>query len=120
MPYAQKLADRVRRVLGKQEVAFEAKPMMGGLCFMVGGKMCVGIVDERLMLRIDPAIETEALKKLGCKPMDFTGRLMKGFVFVEPVSTSTAAELSAWLRLALDFNPRATASKKRPPRKAGD
>jgi TfoX/Sxy family transcriptional regulator of competence genes len=113
MPYDQNLADRVSRALTAKGIAFESKAMMGGLCFMVGGKMCVGIVDERLMARIDPAAEVDALAKPGCKPMDFTGRPMKGFVFIAPAGTRTAAQLRHWLTLALDFNPRAKASKKR-------
>ena len=113
MPYDQNLAERLSRALGDKGVAFEAKPMMGGLCFMVDGKMCVGVADNRLMARIDPAAEADALSKPGCMPMDFTGRPMKGFVFIEPLGTRTAAQLAAWLDLALEFNPKAKASKKR-------
>src|SRR5688500_17009145 len=114
MPYNEHLATRVRTVLARRQVAFEAKPMMGGLCFMIDGKMCVGIAGERLMARIDPAVESEALAKPGCKPMDFTGRPMKGVVFISPDGIRTARQLAAWLDMALDYNPRAKkASKKR-------
>lgn len=113
MPYDQNLADRISRAFERKGVAFETKAMMGGLCFMVDGKMCVGVTDDRLMARIDPASEAAALAKPGCKPMDFTGRPMKGFVFVEPTGTRTSAMLDEWLALALEFNPKAKASKKR-------
>lgn len=113
MPYDQSLANRVSRAFEQKSVAFEPKPMMGGLCFMVDGKMCVGVADERLMARIDPAAEADALTKPGCKPMDFTGRPMKGFVFIESAGTRSAAQLAAWLNLALEFNPKAKSSKKR-------
>jgi hypothetical protein len=116
MPYDESLATRVRGFFEQNKVAFEAKPMMGGLCFMVDGKMCVGVTGERLMARIDPAAEAEALKKPACRPMDFTGRPMKGFVFVDQAGTRTAAQLASWLGLALEFNPRAKASKKRTPK----
>ncbi|KAF0175216.1 MAG: hypothetical protein FD161_3364 [Limisphaerales bacterium] len=113
MAYNQQLADRITEAFRDRGVAFEAKRMMGGLCFMVNGKMCAGVTDGRLMARIDPASEPEALGRPGCRPMDFTGRPMRGFVFVEPEGTGTAAQLAAWLELALAFNPKAKASKRR-------
>jgi TfoX/Sxy family transcriptional regulator of competence genes len=113
MPYDERLATRVRVFLERRQVAYEAKSMMGGLCFMVDGKMCVGIAGERLMARIDPAMEAEALARPGCAPMDFTGRPMKGFVFISPEGTRTPEQLAAWLDLTLAFNPKARASKKR-------
>ena len=82
MAYDEELADRVRRIFADRSVAFEEKPMMGGLCFMVDGKMCIGVVKIRLMARIDPEIYHEALGRKGCVPMDFTGKPMRGFVFV--------------------------------------
>lgn len=78
---------------------------------MVNGKMCVGILKDDLMARIDPAIHDEALQKKGCREMDFTGRPMKGFVFVGPEGTK--GSLDYWVNLALDFNNRAKPSKKR-------
>jgi len=86
---------------------------MGGLAFMVDEKMCVGVVGENLMARIDPEAVNEALTKKGCKPMDFTGRPMKGFVFVEPEGIDLDEDLDYWIELALEFNPRAKASKKK-------
>jgi TfoX/Sxy family transcriptional regulator of competence genes len=86
--------------------------MMGGLCFMVNGKMCVGVEQSRLMARIDPAEQEAALQRPGCKPMDFTGRPMRGFVFVDLAVLKTSKQLAKWLDLALAFNPKAVASKK--------
>jgi TfoX/Sxy family transcriptional regulator of competence genes len=113
MPYDTILADRVTDVFTARRVPFETKAMMGGLCFMVRGKMCVGVTKDRLMVRLDPAVEAAALARPGCQPMDFTGRPMKGYVFVRPEGCETEAQLRHWLDLALDFNPRAKASKKR-------
>jgi len=84
---------------------------MGGLCFLVDGKMCVGVVHERLMARLDPAIYDSALRQEGCEPMDFTGRPMRGFVFINPEGHASDRDLASWLGLALDFNPRAKSSK---------
>jgi TfoX/Sxy family transcriptional regulator of competence genes len=113
MAYDEQLAERIRLGFGRARVCFEEKRMMGGLCFLVNGKMCVGVEKNRLMLRIDPAIYESVLNRDGCVPMDFTGRPMRGFVFVNPEGLRAEAELEAWLKLALDFNPKAEASKKK-------
>lgn len=112
MAYNDVLADRVRELLlSKRKV--EEKKMMGGLTFMVNNKMCVGILEDELMARIDPAVYEEALEKPGCREMDFTGRPMKGFVFVGLEGTKTKTDLQYWINLALEFNKRAKASGKR-------
>lgn len=113
MPYDTTLADRVTDLLTARRVPFDTKAMMGGLCFMVNGKMCLGILDSRLMVRLDPAVEAQALKARGCKPMDFTGRPMKGYVFVHPEGHEADLDFKHWVDLALAFNPKAKASKKR-------
>jgi hypothetical protein len=111
MAYDEHLATRVRRVFDARKVAYEEKRMMGGLCFMVNGKMCVGVEKERLMVRLDPEKYEEALRRPGGAPMDFTGKPMRGFVFVNPPGLAKARDLASWLDLALEFNPRAVASK---------
>lgn len=116
MPFDEKLAQRVRDAMTKQKARFAEKAMFGGLCFMVDGKMCVG-VDSRLMVRLDPEVYEEALTRPGCVPMDFTGRPMRGFVFVNREGLGTARQLNSWIGLALDFNPRAKASKPKKPRR---
>ena len=117
MAYEEELAERFRRSFGRRNVTFEEKRMMGGLCFLVDSKMCVGVEKKRLMARIDPEVYDVALRQKGCMPMDFTGRPMRGFVYVNPAGLSTEDDLDGWLKLALDFNPRAKASKKRTGRK---
>ena len=112
MAYNEALAERVREALASRPKV-EEKKMMGGLTFMVDDKMCVGVLRDDLMARIDPDIYETALKKRGCREMDFTGRPMKGFVFISPEGTQRKADLDYWLGLALDFNKRAKASKKR-------
>jgi len=113
MAYDSAIADRVTNMLVSRRVAFEKKAMMGGLCFMVNGKMCLGVLDSRLMVRLDPVEETASLQRRGCKPMDFTGRPMKGYVFVHPEGHDSEAQLRHWVDVALAFNPKAKASKKR-------
>ena len=113
MAYNEFLADRIRRIFNEKRTSFEEKKMMGGLCFLVDGKMCAGVVEDMLMGRIDHTIYEEALTRKGCRKMDFTGRPMKGYVFVEPEGIDTDRDLENWVQLCLDFNPRAKASKKK-------
>ncbi len=86
---------------------------MGGLCYMVDDKMCVGVEKSRLMVRLDPQIYEDSLTRKGCVPMDFTGRPMTGFVFVEAEGMDQDRDLEYWVQVALEFNPKAKASKKR-------
>jgi TfoX/Sxy family transcriptional regulator of competence genes len=112
MAYNEQLADRVRLGLsGIRKV--EEKKMMGGLTFMVNGKMCVGVLKDELMCRVDPAEHEAALKRKGCREMDFTGKPMKGFVFVGPAGTRSDKDLAGWLSLSLEFNKKVKPSKKK-------
>ena len=113
MAYNEYLADRIRRVLHEKRVSFIEKEMMGGITFMVNEKMCVGIVKESLMARIDTGIYDQALTRKGCREMDFTKRPMKGFVFVDPSGTDMDEDLEYWIDLALEYNPRVKSSKKK-------
>ena len=113
MAYDEHLAERIRGVFKGKRVGFEEKKMMGGLCFLVDDKMCVGVYKERLMARIAPEIYDKTLKRKGCEMMTFTGKEMKGFVFVNPSGTDHDKDLDYWIQLCLDFNPNAKSSKKR-------
>jgi TfoX/Sxy family transcriptional regulator of competence genes len=112
MAYNEWLADRIRLFFQQQKVDAKEKRMMGGLTFMVNDKMCVGVLQNDLMARIDPEKYEEALTKAGCREMNFTGRSMKGFVFVGPEGTDLDKDLETWLNMALEFNPQAKSSKK--------
>jgi TfoX/Sxy family transcriptional regulator of competence genes len=117
MAYNEKLADRVREIIAVSHKNVEEKAMFGGLCFMVNDKMCVGVEKERLMLRLDPGRYDEVMEKDGCKPMDFTGRIMKGYVFVDIDALNTKKKLEYWMKLALDYNKIAKPSKKKTAKK---
>lgn len=112
MAYNEKLADRTREIISLTHKNVEEKKMFGGLCFMVNDKMCVGVENARLMVRIDPAKYDEAMEKEGCKPMDFTGRVMKGYIFVDIAALDTKTKLRYWINLALEYNKVAKPSKK--------
>ncbi|MBT8255330.1 MAG: TfoX/Sxy family protein [Bacteroidia bacterium] len=119
MAYDEHMADRIRREFKDRKVDFEEKRMMGGLCFMVNDKMCCGIHYDKkketdlLMARIGEEASEQALKQTGCHPMDFTGRPLRGFVFVTPEGFDSESNLASWIQLCLDFNPIAKSSKKR-------
>ncbi|MFN8288651.1 MAG: TfoX/Sxy family protein [Chitinophagaceae bacterium] len=114
MAYNEKLAAMTRELIALTEQKVEEKAMFGGLCFMVNGKMALGVEKERLMVRLDPAKYEEVLEKDGCKPMDFTGKVMKGFVFVDTAVLNTRKKLEYWVKLAMEFNKIAKAGRKKP------
>lgn len=118
MAYNEKLADMVRELISQTHKNVEEKAMFGGLCFMVNDKMALGVEKERLMVRLDPAKYDEVIEKEGCKPMDFTGKVMKGFVFVDADVLSTKKKLEYWVKLALEYNKIAKTSNKRASKKA--
>ncbi len=113
MAYDELLADRIREVLKAKKIGNEEKRMMGGLCFMVDDKMCMGVIKGNMMARIDPDIYDDVLNKTGCIKMDFTGRPMKGFVFIEPEGIDMESDLEYWIDLCLEYNPKAKSSKKK-------
>ena len=113
MAYNEFLSDRIRLVLKEKNVRSEERKMMGGICFMVDDKMCIGVQEDNLMARIDPEIYEVALTRQGCRKMDFTGRPMKGFVFVDSRGYDLDSDLESWVQLCLDFNPKAKSSKRK-------
>lgn len=119
MAYDELLADRIRQQLKEKGTSFSEKRMMGGLCFMVDDKMCCGIHFDKkkntdlLMARIGEDATPQAMEKDGCHPMDFTGRPMKGYVFVSPKGFDLDSDLEYWIQLCLQFNPLAKSSKKK-------
>jgi TfoX/Sxy family transcriptional regulator of competence genes len=112
MAYNEILADRIRERL--VELPFIAeKEMMGGLTFMVNDKMCVGIIKDEMMCRIDPEFHDTAIKMTGCRTMDFTKQPMKGYIMIDNTGMKTKKEFDYWINLALDFNKKAKSSKKK-------
>ncbi len=103
MPYDQTLANRVRGALTQQAGITERK-MFGGLCFMQWGNMACGIAGDKLMLRVGPAGYDDALAQPHAAPMDFTGRPMKGMVYVLPEGVRTDEALGRWVDRALRFS----------------
>ncbi len=96
------LAERVRGGLDGQS-RLSVRKLFGGLAFMLAGNMCVGVEHDRLMVRLGQDLYEKALTRPHVAPMDFTGRPMKGFVFVAPGGISTPAALREWVDLGVQF-----------------
>ena len=100
MAYDEQLAERVRgRLLARD--GYSERKMFGGICFMINGNMSCGVVNEDLMLRLNPELAADALKDPNVREMDFTGRPMKGMVYVSREGWD--ADLHKWVDLAGDF-----------------
>lgn len=104
MAYNLKLADRTREIIALTHDHVEEKKMFGGLCFMVNDKMCLGVMNDRLMVRLNPEKYDEVIELDGCRPMDFTGRVMKSYVYVEMETLTVQKQLQYWIGLALEYN----------------
>ena len=99
MAYDEALAERIRALLRTRRDVAERR-MFGGVAFMIRGHMGCGIVGSTLMVRADPNDAARWLRMPHVRPMDFTGRPMRGFLFVDPPGVGTAAGLRAWIRRA--------------------
>jgi TfoX/Sxy family transcriptional regulator of competence genes len=102
MSYDEDLAARVRAFLSTRDDVVEKK-MFGGLCFMVSGAMCCGLTKSDFMVRVGSARYDEALAQPHARPMDFTGRPLKGMVYVSPEGVRTDDALASWVRRGLEF-----------------
>lgn len=111
MAYNEILANRVREVFATLEHV-EEKEMMGGLTFMYHNKMCVGIIKDELMCRVNPDIHESLVEEHGCRTMDFTKKPMKGFVMIENEALQSEKTFNRYISLALEFNAQAKSSKK--------
>ncbi len=102
MVYNEVLAERVRNVLSGHEGLTEKK-MFGGISFMLGGKMCIGVIKDDLVVRVGSERHEETLAKPHVRGMDFTGRSIRGFVYVGPEGCQTEEALANWVSQAIDF-----------------
>ena len=102
MAYDEGLAERIRSELSSRGDVVEKKTF-GGLCFMVAGNMCCGIVGDTLMARVGPDQYDACLAEKHAREMDFTGRAMKGMVYVSPDGVDADADLAKWLGRCLAF-----------------
>ena len=102
MPYDESLAGRIRQVLAGQSGLTE-KEMFGGIGFMLNDNMACGVVGEELCVRVGPEGNDDALAQPGARPFDFSGRPMKGWVYVSPKGFSPEGALEDWVKRGADF-----------------
>lgn len=112
MAFNEVLNDKIREAMCLFPNA-EEKHMFGGVCYMLNGKMCVGVVKDEMMCRVGSAIYEEALEKEGAREMVFTGKAMKGYIFVDEFGLRTAEQFNYWIELCVNFNAFAKASPKK-------
>jgi len=118
MAYSESMAQKIREVFIRLKVPFHEKKMFSGVCYMVEDKMCCGthvdkISQENLLLcRISEEDAERALKLPYVLPMNFTGRPMKGYIYVSEKGIEAQKDLTKWIQLCVDFNPKAKRSKK--------
>jgi TfoX/Sxy family transcriptional regulator of competence genes len=117
MAYDTTLAERIRSTLAPRKGVTE-KAMFGGLAFLLDGKMFVGIANDELMVRVGPEHHEEALAQPHVRPMDFTGRPMKGYVFVAPAALRADDALAEWVERGRAFVAESVVGKPAPMRRA--
>jgi TfoX/Sxy family transcriptional regulator of competence genes len=103
MPYDERLAQRIRKALTPYHQHLVEKKMMGGLCFMYKGRMSCGVEQERLIVRVVDSKYRESLKQPHCREMDFTGKVLRAFLYVEKEGIQTDEQLCSWLALGIEF-----------------
>lgn len=102
MAYDELLANRIRNIFtGRKDVS--ERKMFGGLCIMIGGHMCCGIVGNVLMARVGPDHYENALKQPNVRLMDFTGKPMRGMIYVNPPGIKTDTQLQKWVTICEAF-----------------
>ncbi|WP_193161279.1 TfoX/Sxy family protein [Microbulbifer hainanensis] len=100
MAYNEDLVEKVRELLQDNDGLTE-KQMFGGLAFMLNGNMACGVVGEELMVRVGPEKYQDALAERYTRPMDYTGRPLKGMVYVE--EDAVARDLDGWISRGVEF-----------------
>jgi TfoX/Sxy family transcriptional regulator of competence genes len=101
MSHDQRLAARVRKILSARRDVSE-KRMVGGLSFLVDGKMCCGVAGDALMVRVGAEARETALAEPHVKLMQFAGRRLSGFIRVAPAGCRSDAALAKWVKRGVD------------------
>ena len=94
----RKIRDAIAHTPGLSE-----RSMFGGIAFLLEGNMCCGVIEDRLVVRVGPGAYQDALREPHARPMDFTGRPLKGFVYVDRAGYQNEASLRQWIDRSLSF-----------------
>ena len=110
MAVNEKLTRRVREALADTPNV-EEKRMFSGITFMVNGKMCISVGNDRIMCRINPDIHDDVVVRKGARSVQMKGREYRGYVYVSEEAIKTKKDFDFWVKLSLEFNKKAKASK---------
>ena len=102
MTFNELTASNIRSAI-KNTPGFSERNMFGGISFILKGNMCCGVIEDRLVVRVGPAAYEAALQEPHARPMDFTGRPLSGFVYVEPAGYESPRALQTWINRGLEF-----------------
>lgn len=112
MAINEKLTNKLREAFA--DVAnVEEKKMFSGIAFMVNDKLCIAVRNDNIMIRIDPALHDELIEEQGCSAMIMRGKELNGYVVVDQSVLNTKKQIAYWVKLALDYNPKAKATVKK-------
>ena len=112
MAINERLTSKLRQAFSNTSEV-EEKKMFSGIAFMVNKKLCVTVGDNRIMCRVDPGLHDELIQKSGCSTVVMKGREYKGYIWVNESVLTTKKQIDYWVKLALDFNPKAKATVKK-------
>lgn len=115
MAFDERLADRVREILSSRKV--REQKMFGGIGFMVDDKMVAGVHGSDLIVRVPLEEHDDAVRKPGTRPMTMGGRTSKGFLFIAPAGTKSAASLKKWVERSATYVATLPAKKSKPAKK---
>lgn len=97
------LSERISQYLINRTIEFEEKKMFGGLAFLIEGKMVIGVIQDKLMAKVGPQAKQKIQQFEYATPMDFTGKVMKQYVFILPEGLEQEEHLRYWIELAINF-----------------
>jgi TfoX/Sxy family transcriptional regulator of competence genes len=112
MAINEQLTNKIRQAF-TDTAEIEEKRMFSGIAFMVSGKLCVSVGNNRIMCRVDPHLHDELIRKPGCTTVIMKGRDYRGYIWVDESVLTTKKQINYWVNLALDFNPKAKATVKK-------
>ena len=102
MAYDQVLANRINQKLARQR-GLKSKEMFGGICFLIDGNMCCGVIKDEMVIRADPNEADEVLSNSNAREFDFSGRAMKGWYYISSNGLKSEKDLAYWVGMSLKY-----------------
>jgi TfoX/Sxy family transcriptional regulator of competence genes len=102
MTFNEITAEKIRKAMADTPDVSE-RNMFGGVSFMLQGNMCCGVIEDNLVVRVGPGAYDAVLREPHTRPMDFTGRPLRGFVYVDRAGYETPDALHGWIERGVSF-----------------